>query len=65
LTADTPQPVLFVSQCPFAGRLEKFYAKVTPLGVVVPDDPVPRPFAAFRLEEPRGPIEPLERCRRE
>jgi 4-amino-4-deoxy-L-arabinose transferase-like glycosyltransferase len=63
LTADTPQPVLFVSQCPFAGRLEKFYAKVTPLGIVVPDDLVPRGFAAFRLEEPRGPIEPLQRCR--
>jgi 4-amino-4-deoxy-L-arabinose transferase-like glycosyltransferase len=63
LTADTPTPVMFVSQCPLAGRLEKFYAKVTPLGLVVPDDPVPRPFVAFRLEEPRGPIEPLERCR--
>jgi 4-amino-4-deoxy-L-arabinose transferase-like glycosyltransferase len=63
LTATSPQPVLFVSQCPIAGRLEKYYAKVTPLGVFIPDDPIPRGFAAFRLEEPRGPIAPLAPCR--
>jgi len=62
LTAAAPQPVLFVSQCPAADRLEKFYAKVTPLGVFAPDDPVPRGFAAFRLEQPRGPIGPLAEC---
>ena len=63
LTAAAPQPVLFVSQCPAVDRLEKFYAKVTPLGIFTPDDPVPRGFAAFRLEQPRGPIGPLEECR--
>jgi hypothetical protein len=63
LTAAAPQPVLFVSQCPAADRLEKFYAKVTPLGIFAPDDPVPRGFAAFRLERPRGPIGPLAECR--
>ncbi len=63
LTAAAPQPVLFVSQCPAADRLEKFYAKVTSLGIFAPDDPVPRGFAAFRLEQPRGPIGPLEECR--
>jgi 4-amino-4-deoxy-L-arabinose transferase-like glycosyltransferase len=62
LTAASPQPVLFVSQCQDADRLEQFYAKVTPLGIFVPDDPVPRGFAAFTLEEPRGPIGPLAPC---
>jgi len=62
LTVAAPQPVLFVSQCQDAGRLEKFYAKVSPLGIFVPDDPVPRGFAAFTLEEPRGAIEPLAPC---
>jgi hypothetical protein len=63
LTAAARQPVLFVSQCQDADRLEQFYAKVTPLGIFVPDDPVPRGFAAFMLEEPRGPIGPLAPCR--
>ncbi len=62
LTAAAPQPVLFVTQCQDADRLEQFYAKVTPLGIVVPDGPVPRAFAAFMLEEPRGPIGPLASC---
>jgi 4-amino-4-deoxy-L-arabinose transferase-like glycosyltransferase len=63
LTAAAPQPVLFVSQCQDVDRLEAFYAKVTPLGVVVPDGPMPRAFAAFTLEEPRGPLAPLAPCR--
>jgi 4-amino-4-deoxy-L-arabinose transferase-like glycosyltransferase len=63
LTAAAPQPVLFVSQCQDAGRLEQFYAKVTPLGIFAPDDPVPRGFAAFTLEEPRGPVGRLAPCR--
>jgi 4-amino-4-deoxy-L-arabinose transferase-like glycosyltransferase len=62
LTASSPQPVLFVNQCQDADRLEQFYAKVTPLGIFVPDDPMPRAFAAFALEEPRGPIGPLAPC---
>ena len=63
LTAAVSQPVLFVSQCQDIDRLERFYAKVTPLGVFVTDDPVPRGFTAFTLEEPRGPITPLTPCR--
>ncbi len=63
LTAAAPQPVLFVSQCQDTDRLEQFYGKVTPLGIFVPDDPAPRGFAAFMLEEPRGPIGPLAPCR--
>jgi hypothetical protein len=63
LTTAAPQPVLFVSQCQDADRLKQFYINVTPLGIFVPDDPVPRAFAAFTLQEPRGPIGPLARCR--
>ncbi len=63
LTAAAPQPVLFVSQCQDVDRLEKFYAKVVPLGVIAPDSPMPRAFAAFTLEQPRGPIGPLAPCR--
>lgn len=62
LTAAAPQ-VLFVSQCQAADRLEAFYAKVTPLGIFGFDNPVPRGFAAFKLEQPRGPIGPLAECR--
>ncbi len=62
LTAAARQPVLFVTQCQDAGRLGKFYAKVAPVGIIVPEDPVRRAFAAFRLEEPRGPIGPLAPC---
>jgi 4-amino-4-deoxy-L-arabinose transferase-like glycosyltransferase len=62
LTAAAPQPVLFVTQCQDVDRLMEFYAKVTPLGIFVPDDPVPRAFAAFTLEAPLGPIRPLAPC---
>jgi 4-amino-4-deoxy-L-arabinose transferase-like glycosyltransferase len=62
LTTAAKQPVLFVSQCQDAARLETFYAKVTPLGVIVPDDPTPRAFTAFTLEQPRGPLTPLAPC---
>jgi len=61
LTAAVPQ-VLFVSQCAAADRLERFYAKVTPLGIFGFHAPVPRGFTAFRLEQPRGPIAPLAPC---
>jgi len=62
LTAAAPPPVLFVSQCPATDRLEKYYAKVMPLGIFASDDPTPRGFAAFKLEQPRGPIGPLAEC---
>jgi len=64
LTAAAPQPVLFVSECPDGHRLEKFYAQVTPLGIFALDDPVPRGFAAFKLEQPRGTIGALAPCPR-
>jgi hypothetical protein len=62
LTAAVQTPVLFVSQCSDIGRLEMFYAKVTPLGVIVPDGPAPRAFTAFTLDVPRGPLAPLAPC---
>jgi len=62
LAADTAQPILFITVCPLADRLEGFYAKVTYLGVFVPQDPVPRAFHAFMLEDLRRPIGPLEEC---
>jgi 4-amino-4-deoxy-L-arabinose transferase-like glycosyltransferase len=62
LTANAPHPILFVTTCPRVARLEAFYAKVTLLGVFVPRDPVARAFGAFKLEDPRGPIGPLEAC---
>jgi 4-amino-4-deoxy-L-arabinose transferase-like glycosyltransferase len=62
LTAAAPQPVLFVTQCQEADRLEQYYAKVTQLGIIVPDGPAPRAFAAFMLAEPRGPVGPLASC---
>jgi 4-amino-4-deoxy-L-arabinose transferase-like glycosyltransferase len=62
LTPDAPQPILFVTTCPVVERIAKFYATVTPLGVFVPHDPIARAFHAFRLEDPRGPIGPLESC---
>lgn len=64
LTATTPTPLLFISQCSRADRLEQFYAKVEPLGIIRPDHPISHPFAAFRLDAPRGPIGPLAECRR-
>jgi 4-amino-4-deoxy-L-arabinose transferase-like glycosyltransferase len=65
LTAAAREPVLFVSECPFLPRLEMFYAKVTRLGAFYPQDAVVRPFNAFRLENPRGPIGALMPCRAE
>jgi 4-amino-4-deoxy-L-arabinose transferase-like glycosyltransferase len=65
LTAAARQPVLFVSECPFVPRLEQFFATVTPLGASYPEDPVVRPFNAFKLENPRGSIGSLTACRAE
>jgi 4-amino-4-deoxy-L-arabinose transferase-like glycosyltransferase len=62
LTAAAPPPVLFVSDCSEPGRLERYYAKVTSLGILTSEDPVARRFAAFKLEEPRGAIGPLTQC---
>jgi 4-amino-4-deoxy-L-arabinose transferase-like glycosyltransferase len=62
LTAATPQPILFIAECDGTERMEKFYAKVTPLGGFgMP--PSPRYFFAFLLENPRGEIKPIKSCR--
>jgi 4-amino-4-deoxy-L-arabinose transferase-like glycosyltransferase len=62
LTAAAPQPVLFTSDCPGIDRFEKSYAKVTLLGTFVTDDPAPRWYTVVKLEEPRGPLTPLQAC---
>jgi 4-amino-4-deoxy-L-arabinose transferase-like glycosyltransferase len=65
LTQSAREPVLFVSECPFVGRLERYYGTVMPLGAFAPQDVVVRPFNAFLLENPRGPIGILAPCRAE
>jgi len=62
LPAAVNQAVLFVSDCPGVERFEKAFAKVTPLGAFVTDDPAPRGFSAFRLEQSLGPPRPLPAC---
>jgi 4-amino-4-deoxy-L-arabinose transferase-like glycosyltransferase len=62
LTAAAAQPVLFASDCPGIARFEQFYAKVTPIGNFVTEEPAPRWFWAFRLEDPRGPTTSLPAC---
>lgn len=59
-----PEPVLFISTCPYASRLERFYDKTTPLGAFsVSTGPTSqRQFYAFVLSERRRPIEPLGGC---
>ena len=60
----TAEPVLFVSQCPFASRLKRFYREVQPLGPIdVRTGPTTsRQFHAFRLVGRQRPIEPLGYC---
>jgi 4-amino-4-deoxy-L-arabinose transferase-like glycosyltransferase len=57
-----PQPILFVTECDAIERIEKFYRKVTALGLVKPQDIVARPYFAFRIEDPRGEVGPLPSC---
>ena len=54
--------MLFTTDCRGQQRIEKFYAKVTPLGFFVPQASVVRPFFAFRLEGARGEIGPIKAC---
>jgi len=56
--------VLFISTCPFASRLERFYGKMTPLGPFsVSTGPTSQlQFFAFVLAERKRPIEPLAGC---
>jgi len=58
------EPVLFISQCPIASRLKRFYGEVEPLGTIkARTGPTSdRQFHAFRLAARRQPIEPLGPC---
>ncbi|MEZ5786312.1 MAG: glycosyltransferase family 39 protein [Xanthobacteraceae bacterium] len=59
-----PDPVLFVSECPFPERLRKFYERVEPIEEIIsPAGPTSaRWHGAFRLAGRRAPIEPLAPC---
>ena len=59
-----PRPILFMSQCPIAARLGRYYDEVEPLGRFdARTGPTSaRIFFAFKLDRPRGPIGPLTKC---
>jgi hypothetical protein len=63
-TGEAPDPVLFVSECPFVERLQIFYARVDRIAEIVsPAGPNSfRWHGAFRLEGLRAPIRPLSPC---
>jgi hypothetical protein len=64
-TDNVPDPVLFVTECPFPERLRVFYARVDKIAdIVSPAGPnSSRWHAAFLLEGRRAPISPLSSCR--
>jgi 4-amino-4-deoxy-L-arabinose transferase-like glycosyltransferase len=64
LTDATPQPLLFVSQCSGSRRLTAQFANVEPLGQFEAPTgrKTARTYYAFKLEGPRGPIQPLGGC---
>ena len=55
LTQSAPQPLLFVSSCPRAARVQLFFNDVTALGAF-------DGFFAMLIRDPRGPIGILRRC---
>jgi hypothetical protein len=64
LTAATPDPILFVSACGEAERLQPFYQRVEALGPVrtLVGENGMRGYYAFKLSGPRGPIQALAAC---
>jgi hypothetical protein len=60
LTADAPQPLIYISGCPVPSRLAPLYASVTPLGpVVTPTGRYSsREFYAYRVSGPTGATAP-------
>lgn len=65
LTAASPRPVLFVTECDRPARLAAQFGNVTPLGPVtmVRGATARRRFALFLLDAPKGPVGPLGACR--
>jgi 4-amino-4-deoxy-L-arabinose transferase-like glycosyltransferase len=64
LPNEAPRPILFISQCPDAARLDQYYERVEPLGRFDPrtGPTSARFYFAFRLDAPRGPAGPLAVC---
>jgi 4-amino-4-deoxy-L-arabinose transferase-like glycosyltransferase len=64
LKDDTAEPIVFVSLCPDASRMARFYGEVSPLGAfAVNTGPTSsRQFHAFRLSGRRQAIGPLPGC---
>ncbi len=64
LTETTPQPILFVSECPSPRRLTVHYAEVEKLGDIrAPTGPTSaRSYTMFRLEGLRSPPSALRPC---
>ncbi len=64
LDSTAQEPIVFVSQCGVASRLQRFYGEVTPLGEIkVATGPTSgRRFHAFALAARKGTIEPIGNC---
>lgn len=65
LTSAAPEPLLFVTQCPFPGRLAAQFATVEPLPPVIAPSGrhSARALHAFRLSGNRGDSAPLGPCK--
>jgi len=64
-TATAPQPILYVTTCTKRKLpLSDFFASVEPLGsIVAPSGPTKAHYyLAFKLAEPRGPVNPRGEC---
>jgi 4-amino-4-deoxy-L-arabinose transferase-like glycosyltransferase len=64
LTQSTPEPILFVTGCPDTDRFKGYYSVVEPMGLLDLEDAWALHFPAFRLTKSRGPIGPLQTCKR-
>jgi hypothetical protein len=64
LTKDARQPIIFVSECPFAKRLKAYYASVEKIGEIRPaTGPTTwRNYSVFTLSGPRGELNALPFC---
>lgn len=65
LSADAPEPILFVTHCSTSDRLAAAYASVQPLGAltVASGPTTQRRYFVFSLADRQGPLGPLARCR--
>ncbi len=65
LSADAPQPILFVTHCPTSNRLAAVYGSVQALGefTIASGPTTRRRYFAFSLADRQGPPGALARCR--